>query len=183
MSSDTIVAKRYAKALFEIALSRQALDSAEEELRRVVQVFEQSSELKKFIQHPNFSLQAKTELLAKLFEDKISEEVFNTICLMIERKRGNLLPALLDYFTKITNESLGRENARVTTSSALTEEDSNNIVAYFSEKVGKKIRVVNVVDPSLLGGIRVRIGDRLFDGSLSGKLDRLKKSLKVTQAL
>lgn len=183
MSSDTIVAKRYAKALFEIALSRGALDSVEQELKRVVLVFEQHSDLKKFIEHPNIEFSAKLDLLAKLFENKLSDEVFNTICLMLQRKRGALLPALLEYYLKIMNHSSNRENAIVTSSVPLSESEQAKIEELFSRRSGKSIQVENKVDPALLGGIKVRIGDRLYDGSLSGKLDRLKKSLKVTQAL
>lgn len=183
MSSETIVAKRYAKALFDIAQNKGQVDLIEEELKQVVSILDQNQDLKKFLQHPNIEFSAKMDLLTKMLKDKLSADVFNTISLMIQRKRGTLFPALLNFYTKIVNDSLDRENALVITSYPLNEQEYAQIKSFFSKMTGKDIRVEQQVDPSLLGGIKVRIGDRLFDGSLLGKLDRLKKSLNISQAL
>lgn len=183
MSSDTIVAKRYAKALFEIATSREAIDSVEQDLKRVALVFEQHSELKKFIEHPNIEFSVKKQLLSEVFEKEVSQEVYNMIILMMQRKRGSLLPALLGYYQKIMNQTLGRETAVVTSVTALNDQEQKTISELFGQMTGKQIQVENKVDPSLLGGIQVRIGDRLYDGSLFGKLERLKKSMNISQAL
>ena len=83
----------------------------------------------------------------------------------------------------IANEALGQANALVTTPLTLTAKESQEIAERFSIISGKKIQISSIVDPSLLGGLQVRIGDRLYDGSLSGKLARLEKSLEVSQAL
>jgi F-type H+-transporting ATPase subunit delta len=78
---------------------------------------------------------------------------------------------------KIAGEALGQARATVYTAQALSAEELGNVAAQFSGLTGKKITAEQVVEPALLGGIQVRIGDRLYDGSLAGKLDRLQKSL------
>lgn len=183
MSSDTIVAKRYAKALFEIAQSRSLVSQVEEELRSVVAVIEQNEDLYEFLLHPKFDLNDKINLLSRVFKDSVSDIVFNTICLLIERRRGTLFHVLLDYYISIANERLGQADATVYSPDALNEQENQAIAAQFGKLIGKTIRVHNVVDSSLIGGIQVRIGDRLYDGSLSGKLARMEKTLKQTQAM
>ncbi|GIP35549.1 F0F1 ATP synthase subunit delta [Paenibacillus sp. J2TS4] len=183
MSSDTIVAKRYAKALFEIAQSRSLVSQVEEELKVVVAVIEQNDDFQQFLLHPKYDLNEKINLLSRVFKDNLSDAVFNTLCLLIERGRGMLFHALLDYYVSIANEAMRQADAIVYSPAALSEQESQAIAAQFGKMIGKTIRVDNVVDSSLIGGIQVRIGDRLYDGSLSGKLARMEKTLKQTQAM
>jgi F-type H+-transporting ATPase subunit delta len=89
----------------------------------------------------------------------------------------------MEDFVFIANQALGQAQAIVTTPLALTEHEASEIAERFSKLSGKKIQITSIIDPSLLGGLTVRIGDRLYDGSLSGKLGRLEKSLQVSKAL
>jgi F-type H+-transporting ATPase subunit delta len=183
MSRDTIVAKRYAKALFELAQGKNQIAQVEDELGQIVGIIHDNVDLEKLLTHPNIDTSKKIALLNQLFAGKVSEIVLNTICLLVERRREDLLSSLLEDFVLIANEALGQAQATVTTPLALTEHEAQEIAERFSQISGKKIQISNVVDPSLLGGLTVRIGDRLYDGSLSGKLGRLEKSLQVSQAL
>jgi F-type H+-transporting ATPase subunit delta len=183
MSRDTIVAKRYAKALFELVKGTNQIAQVEEELKQVVDIIRQNSDFEKVLTHPNIDTSKKLELLNNVFSGKILDSVLNTISLLVERRREDLLSSLLEDYVRIANEALGQAEAIVTTPLALTETESKEIAERFTKISGKKIQVSSVVDPNLLGGLTVRIGDRLYDGSLSGKLERLEKSLQVSQAL
>jgi F-type H+-transporting ATPase subunit delta len=183
MSRDTIVAKRYAKALFELAQAQNQIAQVEEELSQVVGIIRDNLDMEKLLTHPNIDTSKKVIFLKQLFEGKVLDIVLSTICLLVERRREELLSALLEDFVIIANEALGQALAIVTTPLALTESEASDIAARFSKISGKKIQVSSIIDPSLLGGLTVRIGDRLYDGSLSGKLARLEKSLQVSQAL
>jgi F-type H+-transporting ATPase subunit delta len=183
MSRDTIVAKRYAKALFELAKGSNQIAQVEEDLKQVVDIIRQNSDFEKVLTHPNIDTSKKLELLNNVFSGKILDSVLNTISLLVERRREDLLSSLLEDYVRIANEALGQAEAIVTTPLALTEAESKEIAERFTKISGKKIQVSSVVDPGLLGGLTVRIGDRLYDGSLAGKLDRLKNTLKVSQAL
>ncbi|WNQ11552.1 F0F1 ATP synthase subunit delta [Paenibacillus aurantius] len=183
MSQDTIVAKRYAKALFEVARGRNQIAQVEEELAAVVSSIRENADFRRLLEHPNLDASVKTNLLTGIYEGKVSEAVFNTLRLLVDRGRESLLPYLLNDYVKIANEELGQAKAIVTTPLPLTAEETEHIAAQFGQLTGKTIRVENVIDSSLLGGLQVRIGDRLYDGSLSGKLNRLQKTLAGSQAL
>lgn len=184
MSREVIVAKRYAKALFELAQENGgAAAQVEQELKLVVDTISASNELEAYLKHPGVPLQAKVELLKQVFEGRVSGLVANTLQLLIEKGRETLVGAVYEDYVKIAGEALGQANATVTSALPLTVEEATNVKAQFEQMIGKKVRIENIVDPSLLGGLQVRIGDRLYDGSLSGKLARLEKSLKQAQAL
>jgi F-type H+-transporting ATPase subunit delta len=183
MSQDTIAANRYAKALFEVAREQQRVTQVEQELGHIISVFKGNVDLGKLIKHPGIGDDAKIGLIKKIFESDVSEAVLQTLLLLIERGREGLLEAFVNAYIKIANASLSQANAIVYTPVALTQEELSGIGASFGKLTGKQIRVETAIDKSLLGGIKVRIGDRLYDGSLSGKLERLQKSLNQTQAL
>jgi F-type H+-transporting ATPase subunit delta len=178
MNKETIVAKRYAKALFEIAKEKNFVAQVETDLQAIVQSIESHADLQKLLSHPNIDSTKKTELLTTLFQGKVSDVVLSTICLLVQRRREGILSELLTDYVKIANEALGQAKAIVFTPTALSSQESQHIAESFSQLTRKKIQVEQVIDPSLLGGIQVRIGDRLYDGSLSGKLQRLQASFK-----
>ncbi|BFH65605.1 MULTISPECIES: F0F1 ATP synthase subunit delta [Paenibacillus] len=175
MSRETLAAKRYAKALFEVAAQQQKTLEVEQELKSVVEAL-QSDDVQKFISAPNISVSVKVDVLKKALQGKVSQPVVNTIELLIERGRADLLSDLLDSYIRIEGESLGIADATVYSTYPLSEQEREIVAAQFGVLANKKIRVNNVVDKSLLGGIKVMIGDKLYDGSLAGKLERLEQS-------
>ncbi|MFD0695498.1 F0F1 ATP synthase subunit delta [Paenibacillus sp. GCM10027628] len=175
--SDIVVAKRYARALFEVAQAKGLIAQVEEELKSVASAIRDNADLQKFLNHPNIGTSVKTDLLKQIFEGKVSEPVWNTLLVLIDKGRQSIISALVSVYVKIANEALGQASATVYSAFALTEAQQAEIVSHFSKVTGKTIRATNVVEPKLLGGIQVRIGDRLYDGSLAGKLDRLSKAL------
>jgi F-type H+-transporting ATPase subunit delta len=177
MSRDTIVAKRYAKALFEVAAERNEVARVEEDLGLVLRVIRDYPEYGKLLEHPNIDAKTKVNMLKQAFHGKVTDAVFNTLQLLVERRRESVLTELVNAYVKIANDALGQAKATVYTPFPLTEQEERDIAETFGRMVGKKIRVEPVIDRSLLGGLQVRIGDRLFDGSLSGKLERLQRAL------
>jgi F-type H+-transporting ATPase subunit delta len=181
--SDIVVAKRYAKALFEVAKEKGLISQVEEELKSVASAIKGNADLQKFLNHPSVGNSVKTDLLKQIFEGKVSEPVWNTLRVLIDKGREAIVPALVNDYVKIANEAQGLANATVYSAYALNETQVADIVSNFKAITGKTLRVETVIEPKLLGGIQVRIGDRLYDGSVSGKLDRLAKSLNQTQVL
>ncbi|WP_442602559.1 F0F1 ATP synthase subunit delta [Paenibacillus sp. KN14-4R] len=180
--SDIVVAKRYARALFEVAKDKGIIAQVQDELEAVVESFQQNKEFMQILSQPNIDVTKKTALLAAVFEGKVSEVVLNTLQLLVTRGREEILNSMLVDYVKIANDALGRANATVYTPFVITAAQEQEIADQFSRITGKTVHVQSVIKPELLGGIQVRIGDRLYDGSLSGKLNRLQKSLK-SQAL
>ncbi|GGF91895.1 F0F1 ATP synthase subunit delta [Paenibacillus abyssi] len=182
MSRETLVAKRYAKALFELAQQNNVVSDVEDQLMLVVRALEGDADIVKFLVSPNISTDKKIDLVKQALSGKVSEMVIQTIELLISRGRNDIIGEVYSAYKKVAGEALGQADAIVYTAKQLPEDEMQKIGIRFGAMIGKKIRVEQIVEPALLGGIQVRIGDRLYDGSLSGKLARLEKSLK-SQAL
>ncbi len=178
MSRGTVVAKRYAKALFQLAQEQGLVAEVENKLTQIVSTIENDTQVRAFLSAPNITLAAKIGALKAGFDDKASTFVLNTVSLLIERGREGDIASVLEAYLKVAGEALGRADAFVTSAKPLTEVERINLATKFGALLGKTVRVTNDVDPELLGGVTVRIGDTLYDGSLKGKLDRLNKALQ-----
>lgn len=171
------VAKRYALALFQLANEHQLLDQMEEELRAVKAVVKQNSELKAVLKSPKLPIEKKKEILRDVFAS-LNTYVQNTLMILIERHREEHIPDVADHFISLANDARGIAEAKVYSIRPLTEAEREALSASFAAKVGKKsLRIDNIIDSNLLGGIKLRIGNRIFDGSLQGKLERLERQL------
>ncbi|WP_203363501.1 F0F1 ATP synthase subunit delta [Bacillus sp. REN10] len=177
--SNSVVAKRYALALFQIAKEQQQLDAIEEELRVVKAVFTESKELLPLLQSPKMTIQQKKDLLKSAFANASSYTV-NLLMLLTERHREIYITDVVDAYIQLANEERGLAEATVVSVRPLTETEEASISAQFAKKVGKQsLKITNEVDANLLGGLKVRIGNRIYDGSVRGKLDRLQQQLVV----
>ncbi|WP_123042302.1 F0F1 ATP synthase subunit delta [Cohnella candidum] len=180
MSRGTVVARRYAKALFELAREQGLVAETEIQLQAVVEATQKDAEIRAFLAAPGITTADKIKALQAAFGDKASAIVLNTISLLIERGRHGELASLLDAYRLVSGSVLGRADAVVTSAKPLTEDEKTKLATQFGSLIGKTVRVENVVDAALLGGLTVRIGDTLYDGSLRGKLDRLSKQLQAS---
>ena len=173
----SIVAKRYALALFQLANEKNLLDQMEEELRVVKEVVTENVELNAVLKSPNFSIAKKKEILKEIF-GSVNNYLLNTLLILIERHRENEISHVADHFIHLANEERGVALAKVYSIRPLTTEENEALSVSFAAKVGKRtLQIENIVDSNLLGGIKLRIGNRIFDGSLRGKLDRLERQL------
>ncbi len=171
------VAKRYALALFQLANEHQLLDQMEEELRAVKEVINLNSDLYAVLKSPKLPIEKKQEILKGAFAS-VNTYVLNTLMVLIERHREDHISDVADYFISMANDARGIAEAKVYSIRPLTEAECEALSASFAAKVGKQsLRIDNIVDTNLLGGIKLRIGNRIFDGSLRGKLDRLERQL------
>lgn len=176
MSEVLIVGKRYAKALFDLSRDSAQLEQTEQQLKLVVDVFK-DEELISFFQHPSIGMNTKLETLTKALAGKVSDNVLQTLFVLLERRRVDSIDAMLAQYIKLSAEHRGEATAIVYTPLKLSDSENERIAQHFSEITGKQIIVENRINPELLGGIQVRIGDRLYDGSLSSKLLELQKIL------
>ncbi len=183
MSGEAVVAKRYAKALFDVAVERDEVVRVEDELKQIVALIHDHPDFGKLLRYPNIDSARKFALLQELFHGKVSESIISLFHLLLKRGREAILDDLSQAYTRIANEAMGQANAVVYTAFALTDEEKKLIDEQFGKLTGKRIRSESVVDPGLLGGVKIRIGDRLYDGSLSGKLERMEKMMNQSKAV
>ncbi|MCA0971020.1 F0F1 ATP synthase subunit delta [Halobacillus litoralis] len=175
--SNTIIAKRYADALFQLAQEKNKLEQVESELRTFRDVYTSSPKLVHFLKHPRVTMDQKKQLVTKSFQS-FSNEVLHTLQLLVDRHREDIMMDMVAQFITKMNDAKGIADAEVYSVRELSDAEKQRISETFAPKVGKKsLNLTNIVDPEILGGIRLRIGNRIFDGSISGKLRRMKREL------
>lgn len=175
--SQSIVADRYALALFKAAQEQNQTELIQEQLIEIKKAFQQYAELEELLQTPRLSNAEKKELLSNSLKDAHSL-VQNTMFVLLDKKRVNETANLVDSYVKIANDAAGVAEATVYSTYELTEQEKNAISSTFAAKLGKQsLQIENILDPNLIGGIRIQIGNRIYDSSLSGKLNRLKRDL------
>ncbi|WP_144512000.1 F0F1 ATP synthase subunit delta [Bacillus sp. FJAT-22090] len=175
--SNSTAAKRYAIALFELAQQKNELQSVENDLRELKVVWNGNKDVKTLFTSPKLSLAKKKELIREIFTNA-NPIVVNTLLVLIDKKRLDEVSNIISEFMALSNEAQGIADAKVYTTRELTEQERANVSTEFAKNVGKQsLRIQNIVDPSIIGGMRVQIGNRIYDSSLSTKLDRLKRNL------
>ncbi|WP_126428849.1 F0F1 ATP synthase subunit delta [Brevibacillus marinus] len=166
------VAKRYARALFEVVKERGKIDAVEAELKLASATLSSNQELAKVMAHPQVSAEEKKRLVDDLFRAHLSEESRNLLMLLIENGRQSQLNEITNAYVALANEERGIVDALVTTAKPLSEAEQAQIAEQFGKVLQRTVRLETVVNPAILGGVVVKIGDRLYDGSLKSKLER-----------
>jgi len=172
------VAGRYAEALYEIAVENKLVDQLEEELQAVIHVLEETAQLKKILFHPRITAAQKKEVLAGLFGGRISEVAINFLNMLVDRQREIYLADITDYFTDMANKGRNISDVKVTSAVELTGGEKKNLAAAMAKSTGKQVRLSYDVDPKLLGGVVVRVGDKVIDGSVIARLQTLREHLR-----
>lgn len=172
------VAGRYAEALYEIAVAQEIVDKMEEELKAVANLLEEEPDLKKVLYHPRITAAEKKDVLRNLLADKVSETTMNFLSLVVDRQRENYLADMVEVFVDYANKARNISDVEVTSAMELDEAKRARLVETLGGMTGKDVRVNYSVDPSLIGGIVVRIGDKVMDGSVKARLDSLREHLR-----
>ncbi|WP_217586411.1 F0F1 ATP synthase subunit delta [Lentibacillus saliphilus] len=177
--SVTVAAKRYADALYQLGLEKNTSDQLVEEFQVVKTVFEQNDQLLPFFEHPRLSLDQKKQFVDDVFTN-VSADVVNTIKLLVERHRTDIISSMVDHFTQQVNEAKGKAEATIYSVRKLSDEELTHLERTFAKKFGKQsITFHTVVDPAILGGIKVQMGNTIIDGTISGKLQRIERSMRL----
>lgn len=177
--SEAVVAKRYADALFQLASEKATLNDLLEELRVVKQVFNENNELQAFLAHPRVTNEKKRAFLDEVFNG-VSKDVLNTLKILVERHRVGLVPELVQAFEALVNEASGVAQGTVYSVRKLSDAEKLDLENSFAKRLNKSVvKLVNEVDPSLVGGVKIRMGNTIYDGTISGKLRRIEQNIKL----
>ncbi|MFJ5563720.1 F0F1 ATP synthase subunit delta [Lysinibacillus xylanilyticus] len=175
--SNSTVAKRYAQALFVLAQQKNILAEVGADLNELTKVVKESPDFLTLLNAPKFSIERKKQMVAEIFAGATTE-VLHTVQLLVEKKRVNELMLIANAYAELAAQAQGIADATVFSTRALSAEENANISAAFAKLVGKQsLNITNEIDPSLLGGIRVQIGNHIYDSSVANKLERLKREL------
>lgn len=171
------VAKRYAEALFGLASKQNIVAEVNADLKELTKVVETTPELLSLVNAPKISASQKKAMLTNILAD-VNTAVLNTIHLLVDKKRINEIAEVAKEFQVLAASSQGAAEATVFSTRALTDDERAEISASFAALVGmEKLEITNIIEPSLLGGIRVRIGNYIYDSTIASKLEGLKRTL------
>ena len=173
------LARRYAKALLDVARAQGARPAAlEQELRGLVRLIDGSFELRSALSLPTLRAEARLRLVRALAEAGKGSPLLRLLLeLLAERDRLALLPALAEEFAEARNAAEGRASAEAVTAVPLAQPQRAALSSALGEAVGKTVELKARVDPALLGGVLVKLGGRTYDGSVRGRLAALRARL------
>lgn len=175
--SQSVVAERYATAIFDLAQQHGQTASIQEELTELKKAFRDNKGLSELLSSPKLSTAKKKDIMKTIFNG-VNPIVMNTLFVMLDAKRMDEVQNVFAQFHALANDAAGVAEAKVYSTRPLTEVETNSISATFGRKVGKQsLRIENIIDPSLIGGIRLQIGNQIYDSSLSAKLNKLERKL------
>lgn len=175
--SETLVARRYAGALYEASLGKNLVDKVEKELHFFTDTIKGHNDLYRLLLSPRISSGEKKAILIKIFDGKISGLTLNFVSLLVDKKREKLFDYIASVFSEIILENSNRVIAEVTTAFPLSPSEKNDLVSSLSRSTGKSVSLEIKEDSSIIGGIIVRIEDKVYDGSLLGHLKKLEKEM------
>jgi len=171
----SVHARRFSQAVFEIALETKELDRWQSDLRRIATLGE-DARLVAWLESPKFHFEDKAKLLSELMDD-INPLALNLVYLLVTKSRLRMAGEIADEYQRLLDSYRGVEQAEVTTTFPLAEEDIVRLEKRLRATVGKKVVVKPKVDTSIIGGLVARIGGKLLDGSTRSKLAALKREL------
>jgi F-type H+-transporting ATPase subunit delta len=170
------IARRYSAALFALAKDANAVEATVKELDAFVAALNHDPELLQFYQSPVIDRERKQQMLAVALAGG-SELVANFIILLVRKRRENLVRVIARQMHDLLDREIGRENAAIETPMPLPPDELAALARRLSKVYKQTIVPQPKVEPSLLGGIVVQVGDRYVDASVSGKLEELRRHL------
>ncbi|WP_428230708.1 ATP synthase F1 subunit delta [Flavobacterium sp.] len=174
--ASTRAAIRYAKAILDLANSKGVAEAVNNDMKSIASTIDTNAELSTFIQNPTTKVEVKESALLEVFENvnSVTKGLFH---LLFENKRFEILEAIALEYKRLFDESNGVEVAKVTTAIPMDATLEAKVLAKVATLSDKKITIENVVDPSIIGGFILRIGDQQYNASVANRLQVLKREL------
>jgi len=169
----TRAALRYAKAILDLAKDKNLAKEVNDDMILIRDTIEQNSDLGVMLKSPIIKSGVKKSILKDIFKKKVNAITMGAIDLLIENKRLNLLPLVAKEYIVIYDFMKGIEVAHITTAVPLTKSLEEAMLKRVHETVDSEVSLVNVVDPSIIGGFVLRIGDKQYDSSVATRLGDL----------
>lgn len=177
-----LISKTYGEALFELAVEEEKTDTMLEEITGIRQVFEQNPDYLKFLSHPRILAEEKIKTTEEIFMGKIDRQLSGFLGIIIAKGRCEDMMEILSYFLDRVKEFKGIGVAYVTTPFELKDDRKEAIRKKLLSSAGyRQMEMHYEVKPELIGGMQIRIGDRVVDSSIQTKLNRLQRDLLKVQ--
>lgn len=177
MAELTTLARPYAKAVFAEAQEKKALDAWSDDLALLV-AYATNDEMTTLLVHPSLTAEQQAQALIDVCGDKLTDTAKNLVTILAENKRLTLLPEIATLYEELKAEMENTVDVLVTSARPLTKAQVTKLSKVLKAKLQSEIRMNSEVDESLIGGVIIRAGDLVIDGSLTAKLSKLAEAMK-----
>lgn len=166
--------RRYASALYQVAEKNGKVDEYIEDLKNICTLIYDNEEFYKILKHPQISTSQKKKMFINIFKGKIDEELLSFLLILIQKDRIMFLREKLKQMQHIYLEKNNTLKAHVKSAIPLDDKEIDNLRNKLEKKYDKKIILINEIDKEIIGGLYVRVGDDVIDGTLRSKLHEMK---------
>lgn len=177
--SEFKVASRYAKSLIDLAREENAIEAVRQDMAQVIEVMKESSQLRAVMANPIIKTDKKQAIIKEIFGDKIHKSVAAFFDIMIRKGRAGVLYSTSLEFIEAYNREKNIVLAKVVSAAPLSTEHTAQVKELISKETKGEVILENEVNPDLIGGFIITIGDKQIDTSILGKLNKLEKHLKA----
>ena len=177
-----LISKTYGDALFELAVEENKVDVLLDEIGQLQSILKENDEFGKLMTHPKINKEEKLKVAENIFKGRVSDELLGFLTIVISKDRYQDIDEILDYFITEVKKYKGIGVATVTTAIPLREEQCKKIEQRLLDTTEYKTMEMHYeLNTTLIGGMVIRIGDRVVDSSISTKLNELQKELLKVQ--
>ena len=176
--SGTRAALRYAKAILNFAVEQKKEDNVNNDMLLIVKTLNESKDLQLMLSNPILKSGLKKDTLKSIFSSNVSSLTLSSINLLIDNNRLSILNDVAKKYTIIYDELKGKEIAKITTAIPLNSTLNKQVLKKVKEITGKQATIENSVNPDIIGGFILRIGDIQYDASIANKLQDLKRQFE-----
>jgi len=181
--AELAVVRRYAQALFDTAHRAGVVDQIESDLKAVDQVLRATPRFPRVLRAPTISIDQKKTLVQQVFGDRVSPLAARFLSLVVERRREAILSDVSSEFSRLANEQRNILAVQVTAATPLTDQERDALAAALTRRTGKTVTLELNIDPQIMGGLLLRMGDTVIDGSVRNRLNQLRERLQSGRAV
>jgi F-type H+-transporting ATPase subunit delta len=174
------VTRVYAKSLFDLAMAKGGQEKVAEvgdELEQIIEMTRADSALAELFASPSITTDARGASLARLFKGKISDETYNFLQVMNNKGRLSALTGVVESLEEVAQEKFGMIEADVYTAYPATRDMVSDLTTRLAKALGKQVVVHTYTQPEMIGGVKIKIGDQLLDGSIATQLRKMQDKL------
>ena len=177
-----LISKTYGEALFELAVEENKVDVFEQEISAILEILKQNPDFMNLLNHPKIAKEEKLQVMETVFSGKVTKEILGFLNIIVTKERNKDLVSIMEYFLSEVKAMKGVGVCYVTTPMELKEAQKEAIVAKLLETTDYKMMEMHyAIDEKLIGGMVLRIGDRVVDSSIQKKLSNLEAGLLKIQ--
>jgi F-type H+-transporting ATPase subunit delta len=167
----------YARALLELVQAESVVARVEEEMFRLRELLKSNPALLEFLKDPNVSHEGKRQALVELFQRRVHPLVLNALLTISDTDRTSRLPQIIEEFVTLAAAARQRVSGEIITAITLDDTTLTRLSAELSRVTGKNVELFQRIDPTILGGAIIKVGEQVIDGSLRRKLNQIKENL------